>query len=80
MGGEEDGMEMRGHIAWPNLSGSRAEGVETIFSQVAMLKKLHCKYAGILLFQAAVRRGDRGILAVSRTWQAGRANQVLRRC
>ena len=65
MGDDSEGMEIARTIL-PMANNLRldvvAEGVETL-QQVALLKKTTMQiWSGILLFQTAVRRGDRGII------------------
>jgi diguanylate cyclase (GGDEF)-like protein len=73
MGDEGEGMEIARTIL-PMANNLRldvvAEGVETI-QQVAMLKKLHCKYAqGFYFSRPLSAEGTAALLAGGLTWQA----------
>ena len=73
MGEEGEGMEIARTIL-PMANNLRldvvAEGVETI-QQVAMLKKLHCKYAqGFYFSRPLSAEGTAALLAGGLTWQA----------
>jgi EAL domain-containing protein (putative c-di-GMP-specific phosphodiesterase class I) len=73
MGDEGEGMEIARTIL-PMANNLRldvvAEGVETI-QQVAMLKKLHCKYGqGFYFSRPLSAEGIRALLAGGLTWQA----------